>query len=57
LSGQCLYNVVFIDTKINAGRIQLSVLLTAKSMGRNLSLLEYTKDAEGLCWVNTIELE
>jgi hypothetical protein len=57
LSEQCMFNVVYLDTKTATGRTQLGVLITAKTLGKNLSILAYTKDAQGMCWVNTVEFE
>ena len=57
LSIQCAYNVVYIDTSGSTGKSKLAVLLSARAMGRRLSVLAYTQDAAGLCWASTLEME
>lgn len=56
-SGQCLYDVVYLNILSTSGRAQLSVLLTAKALGKKLSILGYNKDTQGFCWASTVELE
>jgi CRISPR/Cas system-associated protein Csm6 len=56
LSGQCLYDVVYIDTSTSGGRSQLSVVITSKALSRTLSVVSYTKDVAGMCWATTIEI-
>ena len=57
VSGQCLYDVVYLNILSTSGRVQMSVLLTAKSLGKKLSIVGYNKDTQGFCWASTLELE
>lgn len=55
LSVACLYNVIYIDTSTTTGRAQLGLLISARSLGQKLTVLAYSQDSAGLCWVSSIE--
>jgi hypothetical protein len=56
-SVQCRYGVIYMNTNTITGRSQLSLIFLARSLGRRLSTLAYSQDADGLCWAITLEME
>lgn len=56
LSVACQYGVIYIDTSTSTGRAQLSLLISARALSQKLSVLAYSQDSTGLCWVSTLEM-
>lgn len=55
LTVACLYSVIYIDAATSTGRAQLGLLISARALGQKLSVLAYSQDADGLCWISTLE--
>jgi len=57
LSFQCANLVVYIDTTTASGKLEASLVLETKALGKRLSVVGYTPDANGLCWAYSLEME
>ncbi len=52
----CQFNNVYINLTTDGGRAALSVLLTAHASGRPISRIDYSKDSQGMCWLELVQL-
>ncbi len=55
-SQACNWNNVYFSLADDAGKAALSVLLTAHASGRPISRIDYTRDSQGQCWLDLVQL-
>lgn len=53
-STTCLWNVLYVDSSVLAGRLQYALLLSAYSVGKGLTRIDYTVNSSGECWVSLL---
>jgi len=54
--GACAGNHVYFLVNDLAGQATLSLLLTARASGRPLTRLDYSTDAQGVCWISLVQI-
>jgi hypothetical protein len=52
----CIWNNVYFNLTTDAGKATLSVLLTAHASGRPITRIDYSKDNQGQCWIDLVQL-
>jgi hypothetical protein len=52
----CSYGNLYLDITTDKGKAILSVLLTARAAGIQLSRVDYTMDGNGLCTIDLVEI-
>lgn len=52
ISATCLWDVLYVDSSVVAGRLQYALLLTAYSTGKMLLRIDYDVRPDGTCWVS-----
>jgi hypothetical protein len=55
-SVSCLYGNLYLDITTDKGKAILSVLLTARAAGIQLSRVDYTMDGNGVCTIDLVEI-
>lgn len=54
---QCLYQVMYIDLSNEAGKAQLSMVLSAKAAGQKIVRITYYIDTKGMCRVKGLQIQ
>lgn len=57
LNVSCKYNVIYFDLNTDVGKAQLSLLMTAKIAGKEITTLAYNVAADTTCTLSTVEIE
>ena len=52
----CNWNNAYFNLTTDAGKATLSVLLTAHASGRPITRIDYSKDNQGTCWIDLVQL-
>jgi hypothetical protein len=52
----CLNGVIYFNLALEGGKAALSVLLTAKASGQPLRRVDFSKDAQGRCEIDLVQL-
>jgi hypothetical protein len=56
LTLSCNWGALYLDITTDKGKAILSVLLTARAAGIQLSRVDYTMDGSGLCTIDLVEI-
>lgn len=57
LASQCLFGLMYLRLDTDAGKAQFSSLLAAKAAGWRIRRIDYSKQANGSCWVTGLHVE